>query len=63
MIVLDNQMSGNGHKKKFDFKNLVVELMDPDKQNEIDLDFSGEKRHQIPQWQQVILHLNKQNLL
>ena len=56
-------MSATDNKKKFDLKNLVVELMDPDKQNEIDLDFSGEKRHQIPQWQQVILHLNKQNLL
>ena len=56
-------MSSTDHKKKFDLKNLVVELMDPDKQNEIDLDYSGKKRNQIPQWQQVILHVIKKNLL
>ena len=55
-------MSGSGHKKKFDLKNLVVELMDPDKENEIKLDYSVEKRHQHPQWQQVILCFIKRTI-
>ena len=50
------------HKKKFDLKNLVVELMDTDKRNEIELDYSGEKRHQNPQWQQVILCFIKRTI-
>ena len=55
-------MSGSGHKKKFDLKNLVVELMDPDKQNEIELDHSDEKKHKNPQWQQVILCFIKRTI-
>ena len=55
-------MSATDNKKKFDLKNLVVELMDPDKRNEIELDYSGEKRHQNPQWQQVKLCFIKQTI-
>ena len=54
-------MSGSGHKKKFDLKNLVVELMDSDTQNEIKSDDSDEKRPQYPQWQQVKLCFYQSN--
>ena len=54
-------MSATDNKKKFDLKNLVVELMDPDKQNEIKLDYNEEKRHQNPQWQQVKLCFYQSN--